>query len=84
MEGLATFVRDVMERGRAPGLALAIVRDAEIVYAEGFGLRDVSRGLPVTPDTVFPIASCTKPFTTLAVGMLVDEGALHWDAPVRA
>lgn len=84
MEGLAAFVRDVMERGRVPGLALAIVREGEVIFVEGFGLRDVGRGLPVTPDTVFPIASCTKPFTTLAVAMLVDEGALHWDAPVRA
>ncbi len=84
MERFAGFVREVMEHWRVPGLALAIVREGEVASAEGFGLRDVGRGLPVTPDTVFPIASCTKPFTTLAVGMLADEGLLRWDAPVRA
>ncbi|HEY0385150.1 MAG TPA: serine hydrolase domain-containing protein, partial [Pyrinomonadaceae bacterium] len=46
-----------------PGLALVIVKDDQVIYAKGFGMRDVERKLPVTPDTLFAIGSCTKAFT---------------------
>ncbi len=68
---------------RVPGLALAVVRDGEVALAEGFGLRDVERGLPVTPRTLFAIGSATKAFTAALLAMLVDEGRLAWDQPVR-
>src|SRR5919199_580964 len=54
-----------------------------VIFCQGFGLRDVGRRLEVTPHTLFPIASCTKAFTTLGLAILVDEGKLDWDAPVR-
>ena len=66
-----------------PGVAIAIVKDGEVVLAEGFGLRDVAGKLPVTSKTLFAIGSCTKAFTTFVMGTLVDEGKLEWDKPLR-
>src|SRR5262249_44158662 len=66
-----------------PGVALAIVRDGRVAYLKGFGLRDADRKERMTADTTFPLASCTKAFTTTAMAMLVDEGKMDWDDPVR-
>src|SRR5437763_1959980 len=66
-----------------PGVAVAIVRADEILYLKGSGVRDLKTREPVTPDTIFPLASCTKAFTTTAMAMLVDEGKMAWDDPVR-
>ena len=66
-----------------PGVAVAIVRDDRVVYLKGFGVRAIDEKDPVTPDTLFPIASCTKSFTTTAMALLVSEGKLGWDDPVR-
>jgi CubicO group peptidase (beta-lactamase class C family) len=72
-----------MKQWRVPGLALAIVHDGRVVYLKGHGVRELGRPEPVTPETVFPTASCTKPFTSLAVGMLVSDGKMTWDDPVQ-
>src|SRR6202022_2094198 len=69
--------------GEGPGAAVAIVHDDELVYLKGFGVRELGGHDAVTPDTVFPISSCTKAFTTTAMAMLVDEGKMDWDDPVR-
>lgn len=76
-------VKKIMDEWRVPGLAIAIVKDKKVYLAEGFGFRDIQKQTPVTPDTIFAIASCTKAFTTFALGILVDEGKLNWDAAVR-
>ncbi|HZU38522.1 MAG TPA: serine hydrolase, partial [Gemmataceae bacterium] len=68
---------------QVPGCAVAIVRDGRVIYLKGFGARERGRPEPVTPDTIFPIGSCTKAFTTTAMAMLVDEGKMAWDDPVR-
>ncbi len=82
-EGFADFVDAQRQAWKAPGCAVAIVKDGQVVLAQGFGLRDVARGAPVTPDTLFAIGSCTKAFTCAALGILADEGKLDWDKPVR-
>ena len=84
LQGLDGFVRVVMRDWRAPGLAMTVIKDNEIIYAQGFGQRDEAQHLPVTSQTLFPIASCTKAFTTAAMGILTDQGKLDWDTPVRA
>ncbi|MBN9120149.1 MAG: serine hydrolase [Planctomycetes bacterium] len=80
-------IDDVVEKAlkefRAPGAAVVIVRDGEIVYLKGFGVREKGKPEPVTPDTVFAIASCSKAFTATALAMLADEGKLKWDDKVR-
>lgn len=78
-----TFIEQALADWQVPGAAVVIVQDGEIVMAEGFGLRDVERELPVTPHTRFGIGSSTKAFTATAFQMLVDEGALSWGQPLR-
>jgi CubicO group peptidase (beta-lactamase class C family) len=77
------LVRQTMKQWQVPGLALVIVRDDRLLYLQGYGTRVAGTDGPVTADTVFPIASCTKSFTTLAMAMLVDDDRLGWDDPVR-
>ena len=82
LAGYDEFVAKAIEDWKVPGLAVAIVKGGEVVYAKGFGHRDVEQNLPVTPDTLFAIGSSSKAFTTFVVGTLVDEGKLDWDKPV--
>jgi CubicO group peptidase (beta-lactamase class C family) len=77
------LVGQALKAWRVPGVAVAIVRGDDVVYLKGHGLREVGGKAPVTPDTLFPIASCTKGFTATAMAVLVDEGKLAWDDPVR-
>ena len=77
------IVKEALRFWQVPGLAVAIIRDDEVVYLKGFGVKEIGKDSPVTPDTLFPLASCTKAFTTTAMAMLVDEGKMSWDDPVR-
>lgn len=79
---LEAYVQAQMEALDVPGMAMALVRDGEIVYANGFGLRDRESGEAVTPQTLMMIGSTTKPMTTMLMAQLVDEGAFTWDTPV--
>jgi len=83
LEGLDAFITEVMKEWKVPGLAVAVIHDGKLVLARGYGFRDVERKLPVTPHTLFAIGSITKSFTATGLGMLIDEGKLNWDTPVR-
>ncbi len=80
--GLDDFVAQVMKRYEVPGIALTIVKDGQVVVARGYGVRELGKPTPVDSATTFGIASNTKAFTATAIGMLVEEGKLEWDAPV--
>lgn len=73
---------DQLIQADGPGLALAVAIDGAIVHAAGYGLADVAEGVPVTPDTMFHLASCGKQFTGLGVLMLAEEGRLGLDDPI--
>jgi CubicO group peptidase (beta-lactamase class C family) len=77
------FVAAQMKQWKVPGVAIAVVQEGKIILLKGYGLRDVKDNLPVTPKTLFAIGSITKSFTVSVLGMLVDEGKLDWDKPVR-
>jgi CubicO group peptidase (beta-lactamase class C family) len=83
MHDLGPLVSQMLDFWKIPGVGLAVIKDGAVVLAEGFGLRQSEDQLPVTPDTLFAIASATKAFTTFGLGLLVDEGKLDWDTPVR-
>lgn len=83
LKRLDRFINEMMAEWNAPGLAVCVVQDGRLVYSQGFGLRDVEKNLPVTPRTLFAIGSCSNAFTTTAMGILVDEGKLEWDKPLR-
>jgi CubicO group peptidase (beta-lactamase class C family) len=71
-----------MKRGQIPGFSIAVVREGEVIYAEGFGVRDLKKNLPATPDTLYGIGSCTKSFTAMAIMQLVEKGKIGLDDPV--
>ena len=80
------YVGQVVERARkefeVPGIAVAIVKDGNVVLAKGYGVRKLGEPAPVTAHSLFRIASNTKAFTAAALAMLVDEGKLRWDDAV--
>ena len=83
LSGFDKTVEQMLKQWNVPGCGVAIVVKNKVVFAKGYGLRDVEKKLPVTPTTLFPIASNTKLFTATAVGLLVEEGKLEWDKPVK-
>ena len=80
---LDIIVLDALKAWHVPGASVVIVRDDKVIYLQGHGVRELGKDDPVTPETLFPLASCTKGFTTAALALLVDEGKLEWDDPVR-
>ncbi len=77
------YIPEAMHDAKTPGCALAVVYRGEIVYESGFGWRDLERGLPVTPDTLCGIGSCSKAFAAMAILLLTEQGALHLDDPIE-
>jgi len=77
------FASDTMTTWRYPGMAIAIVQNDRVVYAKGFGVKEIGKSDRVSADTLFQIGSTSKAFTTTAMAMLVDEKKVDWDDPVR-
>src|SRR3954454_14030963 len=68
------YVTRTMDDWKVPGAAIVIVKDGKVILSKGYGLRDVQKKLPVTEQTLFPIASITKSFTVATLGTLASEG----------
>lgn len=83
LRGFDRLVRQCMKDWDVPGAAIGIVHKGRTLYARGFGLRDIDSGHPVTERTLLGIASCTKAFTATSCGILVEDGKLGWDTPIR-
>lgn len=82
INGFDTFVAKAVQDWRAPGLAVAVVKDGEVVFSKGYGVREIGKPDRVDADTLFAVGSTTKAMTAALAGMLVDEGKLAWDDPV--
>jgi CubicO group peptidase (beta-lactamase class C family) len=82
LAGLDDWIEAEMRRWGIPGLAIAVVKDDSVVLARGFGVRRLGEPDRVDEHTLFGVASTTKAMTAAALGVLVDEGLLHWDDPV--
>lgn len=65
-----------------PGIAVGIIKDGNLIFAKGYGVRSLSSKLPVDENTLFGIASNSKAFTSAALAMLADEGKIKWDDKV--
>jgi CubicO group peptidase (beta-lactamase class C family) len=83
LAGFDAYMAKTLKDWNAPGVGVGIVVNDKLVFAKGYGYRDYEKKLPYTPGTMSPIASNTKLFTAIAAGMLVEEGKLSWDKPVR-
>ena len=76
------FIAETLRQWNVPGVAIAVVKDGQVVLAKGYGSRDPATGKPMTKDTIVPIASMSKAFTSFGAALLVDEGKMSFDAPV--
>lgn len=76
LAGFDAFMEKTLKDWNAPGIGVGIVVGDKLVFAKGYGYRDYEKKLPITSSTLFPIASNTKLFTSVAAGFLVEEGKL--------
>lgn len=81
--GLDTTFAHVLKDWHAAGFAVAVVEKNKVIYEKGFGYRDVEKKLPVTPNSLFAIGSCTKAFTASLIGLLEKDGKVDIDKPVE-
>src|SRR6187200_734440 len=79
---ISTFLRPVTDRGDVPGVVVVVVGKDAVLYHEAFGKSRTISNTPMTKDTIFNMASMTKPVTSVAIMMLVDEGKLKLDDEV--
>ena len=81
LQGFDDYVNKAIKDWEVPGLAIAVVKDDKVVFAKGYGVRELGKPSPVDERTLFAIGSSSKAFTAATVAMLVDEGKLKWDDP---
>ena len=83
LDGFDGFAESLREEWKVPGMAVAVVKDGHVLLCRGYGHRDREKTLPVTPRTLFAIGSISKSFTAVGLGVLVDQGKLDWNVPIR-
>jgi CubicO group peptidase (beta-lactamase class C family) len=83
LSGFDSYMEQTLKDWNTPGIGVGIVVNDKLVFAKGYGYRDYEKKLPFTPTTLCQIASNSKLFTAVSAGMLVEEGKLTWDKPVR-
>jgi CubicO group peptidase (beta-lactamase class C family) len=81
---LTPLIQEVMQAYDLPGFAIGVVEDNEVVYARGFGYKNIDTKKPVTTTTLFHMASISKPFVATAVMQLVEQGKINLEAPVTS
>ena len=81
---LKDFVVKRLAETKVPGAGIGIIKDGQVIFAGGFGTRDLNTDEPINAETAYLIGSSTKPFTTTAIAILAQEGTLDWDGRVRA
>lgn len=84
IEQLPVQIQELMSETGIPGLAVAVVHDGKTQYAEGFGIANLDTGAKVDADTVFQLASVSKPVGATVIAKQVSDGAITWETPVQA
>lgn len=82
-QAIDALIQRSMKTFDVPGIAVGIIKDGQVIYAKGHGVRSLNTNQPMDENTLFGIASNSKAFTAAALGILVDEGKLKWDDKVR-
>jgi CubicO group peptidase (beta-lactamase class C family) len=82
LERICCQLEEECREHNIPGLAIAVVKRDKVILSRAFGFADRNRMVPVTEDTIFPIGSSSKPFTSTLISMLVTEGKMRWDDPI--
>ena len=81
---LEHYVKEAMQRTGVPGIAVTVVFHDEVLYLKGFGVRKVDESQPVDADTVFQIASLSKPIASTVVAGVVGNKVVSWDDPLSS
>lgn len=82
-DNFESWIEEGMENWDIPGMAIAIVKDGEIAYSRGFGVRKLGEEGFVDEHTQFGIASVSKHITAMSIGLMVEQGLIDWNDPVR-
>jgi CubicO group peptidase (beta-lactamase class C family) len=82
LQRISAWIQGDVDKGIVPGAVVMVLRKGKIAYFEAFGYRDREKKIPMTRDSIFRIASMTKPFTSLAIMMLAEEGKIQLPVPV--
>lgn len=82
-KSIDSLVQHSMKAFDVPGISVGVVKDGKVIYAKGFGVRSLNTKQKMDENTLFGIASNSKAFTAVALGILADEGKLNWDDKVR-
>ena len=77
------YVEKELARYKTPGMGVGVIRNGEVLFAGGFGYKDLETKERIDADTMWAIASCSKSFTGTLLGMLVDDGVLDFDSPIK-
>jgi CubicO group peptidase (beta-lactamase class C family) len=83
LNNINSFVLQMMAEWKIPATSITIVKDGKPYSSFALGLKNTQKNIPNTVNTLFPIASCTKSFTAAALAILVDEGKLDWNKPIK-
>ncbi len=81
-EKLHAFIEQGVKDWSLTGLAVAVVKDDKIVFIRGYGVRDIRSNEPIDKNTVFQLASCSKPLAASGVALLVQDGKVEWNTPI--
>ncbi|MDO9528280.1 MAG: serine hydrolase [Syntrophales bacterium] len=79
IKGLDTYIKKTMKDWQVPGLGIALVKNDKVVFMQGYGIRKLGETRRVDENTIFPIGSASKAFTSTAIGLLVQDKKLSWD-----
>jgi CubicO group peptidase (beta-lactamase class C family) len=82
LDRLDDLIEDGMTQTGVPGTAVAVVYDDQVVYERGFGVRELGKPEPITPETVFQIASLSKAVSSTLVAAVIGDGTTTWDATI--
>src|SRR5215471_4541369 len=82
LPAMEQFVKEAMQRTGVPGIAVTVVFQDEVLYLNGFGVRKVGTNLLVNSDTVFQLASLSKPIASTVVAGVVGDKVVSWDDPI--
>jgi len=80
---LKTYIPERMKEANVPGIAIALIRDHQVVWKDGFGMANRFSGRPLSPESVFEVASISKTITAYIALHLVEQGTLSLDEPVH-
>lgn len=80
---ISFWIEKLRKEWQTPGIAISVVQKKQVLFSSGFGERNIKEKLPVNAETLFPIASSTKPFTTMALSILLNEQNMDWDTPIK-